>query len=332
MKKILCILTAVLVMLSCCGCSSEKTMSRTLFVFDTVLTLTLYGGDETSLETAADEIEKTVREIHNCASAHDPKNQLYMLNVSAYGNDVKISDTLFEIIEQGLYYCELTDGAFDITLGKIIGEWAIGSPSAKIPDSSFIEKYSGFEGWKHVVLNHENKTVRFEDERIRLDLGGVAKGYAAEKAKEILGKHSITKAMLDFGGNIVAVGRKNAGKTWTVGVKNPSGNDMAAAVGCENTAIVTSGNYERYSEIDGARYHHILDPFTGCPSDSGVASATVIYGNSAAADCLSTAVFVLGAEKGMALIESIDGAEAVFIDANGNITLSSGAEKITEIL
>lgn len=331
MKKAFFLFLAAAMLL--CGCDKECSVSETLFVFDTVLTVTLYGESGTQLEEAIDGIKIITDSINKCASAHNPDSELSRLNSSAYNCDIAVSETLYEIIKTGLYYSELTDGTLDITLGYLTEKWAIGTERFSVPDEEYIGKYKELDGYRAVLTDDENRTVRFSDDKIRLDLGGIAKGFAAEKCDEYLRYLGIDKALLDFGGNIVAVGRKSEDSQWKIGIKNPLDNGIFAAVSCENKSVVTSGNYERYSTLDGVRYHHILDGKTGYPSDSGVISATIIAENSAEADCLSTAVFVLGAEKGKSLIESIDGAEAVIIDENLNVTATSGiTDDILEIL
>lgn len=334
-KRTVSLLLAVSVAISAviCGCSAEIRVSETLYVFDTFLTLTLYGDNTEKLQSAVTEIRNITDSIQACASARDDESELSKLNSSAYLTDITVSEQLYDIIKTGLYYSELTDGAFDITLGYLTRDWAIGTENAKVPDKEFIDKYSGQRGWLSVITDDEKHTVRYTGDKISIDLGGIAKGYAAEKAREYLLSEGITKAMLDFGGNIVAIGRKNENSLWKIGIKNPLGEGTFAAISCENKAVVTSGNYERRSVIDGVSYHHILDGMTGYPADSGIISATIIADNSTVADCLSTAVFVLGAEKGLKLVEGIDGAEAIVINGELDVMSTSGINKdILEIL
>ncbi len=300
------------------NCSAEKST----FAFNTLISAKIYGGDREKLEQALNESFTLLEKVEQTASAENESSELYRLNSSAYNNAVAVSDMLYELIETGLKWAEATDGALDITVGKLIDLWGIGTENPRIPSADEINAVAAENGWQKVILDSENKTVMFTDKNIKLNLGAIAKGHAGNLLRDSLIQNGVTEGTLNLGGNIVTIGLKNGTEKWKIGVADPNSPDtgISAKLSVGQTAVVTSGDYERYFEQGGKRYCHIFDSKTGFPADSGLRSVTVICEDSFTADCLSTACFVLGKDKAEKLIESLENVSAVFIDTSGKVT------------
>lgn len=299
-------------------------VSKDGMYFGTIFNITLYGNDEEKLKNTINDAYKECERLEKIFSAKLEDSELSNVNKNAYSSETVISGELYEVIEAAVLFGNMSDGSLNVTMGKVIDLWGIGTNNARIPSDDEISDYISCSV-DDIVLNKEKCSIRFKSDNVKLDLGAIAKGYAANKIKNMItSENSSCVGMLNFGGNILQIGGKNGKDNWTVGITNPlDTNRVFATVSLKDMAIVTSGNYERYFEKDGKRYHHIIDPKSGYPSDNGVASATIIGPDSMKCDALSTIVFVCGKEKGLELIEAIDGYEAVIIDNNGKYYLSS---------
>lgn len=298
--------------------------------FGTILSITLYGKDETMLSNwileAFDEIER----LEHIFSAKLPDSELSKVNEQAFEKPVEVSAELFFLFEIGLSYGEKTDGALDISIGQLVDLWGVGTDHEKVPTSDELEEYIGMEGFRSILLNKENQTVSYTDSRLKVDFGAIAKGYAADQVKNLLlSKSSDICGILNFGGNIMTLNSKIDGSNWVVGITDPKDpSNACASIDVCDLCVVTSGNYERYFEQGGVRYHHILDPHTATPSNSGIISSTIIGTSSTDCDALSTSCYVLGVEKALSLIESMDGYEAVFITDEGNYYFTKGIDSL----
>lgn len=308
------------------GCSNSlqsQSASRTELVMNTVATITLYGEQAQEGVNAA---FQKAKDLENILSSQNEKSELYQVNQTAYDHAVEVSDTLFTVTQRSLQYCRETDGALDCTIGKINDLWGFGTSNARLPSEEEITPLLVDKGYEQIELNEENQTIRFLNPNIQLDFGATAKGFAADEIKKMLvEEYGITCGLINLGGNIITIGSKYDGQPWGIGITDP--NDTTKAISTEyitNATAVTSGNYERYFIQDGVRYHHILDPKTGYPANSGLCSTTIITENSMLADALSTATYVMGLEKSYAYIESLDHVEAIFITDDGTVVKTSG--------
>lgn len=332
--KFMCLFIITLCLLS--GCQEKvNTASQTKEVLGTIITGTIYGTmGEGKLEDALDAAFSRAVELENIFSAKASDSELSKVNATAYNTPIKISDELYMVLERSLYYAELSDGAFDPTLGKLIKLWGIGTEEAAVPDAENLNNYVNRHNYKNVILNEKNKTVAFANDEFSLDLGAIAKGYVADEMKRILiEEYKIESALLNLGGNVITIGSKTDDSPWNIGIANPEEPASAiASIEITNQTVVTSGNYERYFEADGIRYHHILDGSTGYPADNGLISSTIITDRSIDADALSTATYVLGLENSIALIQSLDNVEAIFITDEGEILTTPGIEEKVKIL
>ena len=320
MKKIVIFISLIL-MIFIVGCSTkdvDEPISRTEIIMGTTVGVTLY---ENGSEEVLDKVFKRVQEIENLVSINKEETEIDKLNENAGISPVKLSDTSFEIIEKALYYSKLSSGGYDLTVGPLVKLWSIGLPEAKVPSQEEIEEIIKNIDYTKVELNKNTKEVFLSEKGMLLDLGSIAKGYAADEIVKILKEENINSAIIDLGGNIYALGFKEGNKNWKIGIQNPFDNrgKIVGSLEVSNKTVVTSGVYERYIEQDGQTYHHILNPETGYPYETDIAGVSIIADKSIDGDALSTLVFTKGLEKGLELVENIDGVDAIFITNNKEV-------------
>lgn len=307
------------------GCTrSSEPISRSGFYFDTIITVTLY--DETKTD-ALDHCFALAKTYENYFSAKIRDSDIGKIN-AAGTKPVTVQEETLVLLKKGISYAELSDGKFDITIGSLTNLWDFRSDKPVVPDADAIARAVQTVDYRNVIIN--GNEVSLADADAALDLGGIAKGYIADKMKEYLLSEGVTGGIINLGGNVLTIGEKDNGDAYTIGIQRPFDETGAAiaSVQVKDRSVVTSGVYERYFQQDGTLYHHILDTETGYPYDNGLLSVTIISRDSADGDALSTTCFALGLEKGMALIESLDDTEAVFITSDNKLQASSGMENL----
>ena len=307
---VIAFLAVILTSFSLKGCFS-KTLSRTFFAADTVCTITLYDGNEDDLDGAV-ELCNSLANRFNC---RDENSELYKLNKTKSCDNP--SYELSKIIDYGLWYSSLGEGAFDITVKPLSTLWDF--KEGIMPSDTEISAILPKIDYHNIIKTEKSITLKNNSE---IDLGGIAKGYMADEISAFLVEKGIESAVINLGGNVTVIGEKN-GENYNVGIQKPFGEDNAAVISCRDTSVVTSGIYQRYFEKDGKIYHHLLNTKTGYPEQNGLYSVTIISKSATMSDALSTLCFLKGLNEGMQLIETID-AEAVFIDKNNKMHLSSG--------
>jgi len=294
------------------SCSGKIEPSRTEFALGTVCSITLYDQGKAAIYR---DIFYRLREIENRMSVNLPDTDVTRINAAAGITSVQVHNDVFEVIRQSLYYAEISGGAFDPTIGPLVSLWGIGGDNPHVPSQEEIDVALALVNWRDVELDGERLSVFLKQPGMALDLGAIAKGYAADEAAAIIRMAGLKRAIIDLGGNILTYGEKQDKTPWIVGIQSPI-EDRGAYFGIisgPEQSTVTSGVYEKFFEVGGKRYHHIFSPFDGYPVYNSLLAVTIIAKYSIDADALSTAVFVLGYEKGRALIESIEGTEAVFV-------------------
>jgi len=322
LKKRAVLYAMAMVLLLFGGCSAEKELpklSEVGFYLDTVITLTAYTEDAQILKDAMEECGRYEQMLSRTIEGSD----VWRIN-HADGVPVEVSDDTAAILRCAEKISEKSSGAFDITIAPASTMWDFTSGKAELPDTEALATAAVLVDYSKVQL--EGNTVTLP-EGMMIDLGGIAKGYIADKVKAYLEERGVEHAILSFGGNIVAIGKKPDGKDWKVGIQDidkPTGEYMLV-VANRGGSTVTSGIYERGFEVDGVRYHHLLNPKTGWPEQNKLASVTILSESSMEGDALATAAFILGKGKGLELIESLPGIEAVFIERDRKVTYSSGA-------
>ncbi|MDO4323750.1 MAG: FAD:protein FMN transferase [Lachnospiraceae bacterium] len=299
---------------------SGESISDTGFYFDTVVTIKLNGtSDKTILRDCFDKMAEYEALLSRTREGSD----IWNVNHSG-GQPVEVSDETAALIELAMKYAELSDGAFDITVAPYLTLWDFQNNSGSVPPDETIAAAREHVGLS--LLHLEGNTVTLDDPEAAIDLGGIAKGYIADHLKELLAEKGIQSAWINLGGNVLAIGQKPDGTNWNIGIRNPFGEatDIIAIVKTADQSVVTSGTYERFFEKDGTIYHHILNPKNGYPVQNGLKSVTILSDSSADGDALSTTCFVLGMKRGMELVESLDGIEAMFVTDDREIQYSSG--------
>lgn len=300
--------------------AAEESVSNTGFYLDTVIQITAYG---TADETIIDDCFSLISDYEEMLSRTVEGSDIWNIN-HGQGQPVTVSQETAALIKMALEYSELSGDAFDITLAPYSILWDFQNNPGNVPSAEEIA-----EAGKHTGLSNlhvDGTSVTLDDPEGAIDLGGIAKGYIADRVKDLLLSEGVDSALINLGGNVLAVGSKTDGSDWKIGIRKPfaDASDLSAIVPVKDQSVVTSGTYERYFEADGTIYHHILDPATGYPIQNGLQSVTILSDSSADGDALSTTCFVMGLTEGMELVESLDGIEAMFITDDGELHYSSG--------
>lgn len=254
------------------------------------------------------------------------ESDISRINRSAGVKCEKISHETFEILKSAIECSIISQGLFDITVGPLTDLWDF-KHTFEVPESSKIERVLPLVGYKDLELDAVKKTAILKKSGQSVDLGGIGKGFASDRFMEIFQEYGITSAFSNIGGNVSTLGNKPDGSPWRVGIRHPRLNGLIGAVGVTGKAVVTSGDYERYFlDKEGRRFHHIINPITGYPAESGLISVTVVADSAMTADTLSTAVFVAGLERGVTLIEKYPRVEAILVDMKLRVYVTSGLQ------
>ncbi len=314
------------------GCTSTKNqteikpVSETAFLMGTMAKITIY--DELEDKQIFQKVFDRISQIEDRMTINDDneKSEIMQLNNSGGQAYTKLSADTFYVLEKGKYYSELSNSKFDITIGPLVKLWNIGTESARIPDAMEIEKTLHLINHQNLLLDKGNLSAKLNNAGMIVDLGGIAKGYAADEAAKILREAGIEHAIINLGGNILTLNTKPDGSYYRLGLQDPlePRGDYMGIVMLNNQALVSSGTYERYFELDGKRYHHILNPKTGYPEENAIFSISIVTEDSVDADALSTVIFLLGLEEGMQMIETLPNTEAIFITSDKKVYTSSG--------
>jgi len=293
-------------------------------IMGTEISVELWAKDSVEGRAAIAAVMTEMKRIDAWLSPYKTASELSQVNLHATKEAFKISPELFQLIEKSNHYSELSEGAFDITFASLGNQYDYRLGIR--PSQSAIDKQLKAINYRHIKLDPVDQTILFVHPDVKIDLGGIAKGYAVDLAINLLLKRGIISAMVAAGGDTRIIGDKE-GKPWMVGIKAPrDANGVALVIPLDNSAISTSGDYERYFESGGVRYHHILNPHTG-DSARLLQSVSIIGDNAVDTDALSTTVFVLGLDKGMALINQLKGFDAIVIDNQGKLYYSDGLAK-----
>lgn len=310
MKKKILILTLLIITVLFLASCGEEEYSETFFAMDTVMTITAYGD---GAKEASEEAYKEIVRLEKLLSVTDEESEIYALNHRTTSN---VSSETANLITEAVKISGETEGAFDITLYPVSLLWGFTEDENRVPKEDEIKTVLKNTGYKKIVINENNVLI---PDKMMLDLGGIAKGYASDRVCEILKENGIKSAVVSLGGNVRTIGKKPNGSLWKIGIASPFGGDSEQSVEVGESAVVTSGGYQRNFTVDGKTYHHIIDPKNGYPAESDIASVTVITKNGAEADALSTAFFVMGAEKTKEYCKNHSGVSAVIIMQDGEI-------------
>ncbi|MER0122785.1 FAD:protein FMN transferase [Streptococcus sp. ZJ93] len=308
----------------------EKPLIRTETLLHTVVQISIYHKDQ---EEAMEAGLAYVKEMERLLSTNLEGSDVYRINHAAGKEAVKVDPRTFELIERALKTSEESQGRFDISIGVVNNLWKIGSEDARKPSDAEIKEALPYINYKDVQLDKKNQTVAVKNGMV-LELGAISKGYIADGLKKLFAEKGITTAIINLGGNVVVMGTSPAHKEgWKVGVQDPDQvrGTVVGSVYVVDGSVVTSGIYERYLEVDGVIYHHILDPATGYPVENAISGVTVFTKTSTQGDALSTTLFLLGIDKGMEFIDQLDDVEAIFIDKDRGVHVSKGLKERFEL-
>lgn len=304
------------------GCRAQRTkQSVTGFYFDTVVVMTIYWKDDAPLKAA---LEKCAY-YENLLSKTVEGSDVWRIN-HAEGKRVQVDGETRDIIEKALEYGALSKGGFDITIAPCVALWDFtGENAGKLPDPDALAAAAALVDYTQVDVNDDGVKLGTGQ---NIDLGGIAKGYITGRISDLLKEKGVESGLLNFGGNVQTIGNKPDGTPWNVGVQDPrsASGESIAVMPVTDGAVVTSGIYERGFDLDGVRYHHLLDTTTGMPIQNDLAGVSIFVDDSFDGDGLSTTLFSLGVEEGLALAEKLDGVEAMFVTREDRVSYTSGLE------
>lgn len=309
----------------------EDPLVRSESMLHTAIQIQIYHKDQ---EAVMDKAIDYIKRMEQLFSTNLENSDVYKINQSAGKQAVKVETETFELIEKAIETAELSEGKFDVTIGAVTNLWKIGDPAARVPSQEEIEEALTKIDYRKIILDKANQTVKLAEEGMILELGGISKGYIGSGLVKYFTEAGITTAIINLGGNVIVMGTSPTNDAgWNVGVQDPD-EVRGTVVGTQRMkdyAIITSGIYERYLEQDGVKYHHILDPKTGYPLENEISGVTVFASTSVDGDALSTSLFLFGIADGLEFVETLEGVEAVFIDKDHGVHLTSGIKDTFEL-
>lgn len=321
--RISCLIVTICLLLAACSLRDDVPDETRHFAMGTFVIQRINHKNYNNISRSV--IER-INQIEARMTINQEGGEINRLNASAGKEFVPLSeDTLF-VLNKAKEYAQLSGGSFDMTVGPITKAWGIFTDSPKVPTRDEIQRLLNLVDYRDLEVIADQSEARLKDSGQIVDLGAIAKGYAADEAIKIYKDNGVKSAFISLGGNVATLGGKPDGTPWKVGIRNPRGPEGSyiGIVSVKDKAVVSSGDYERYFEEDGVKYHHIMDPRTGYPSDSGLIGTTIISDASIDADALSTAVFVMGLNEGLRFVESLDGVEAVLITDDKKVYVTTG--------
>jgi thiamine biosynthesis lipoprotein len=330
MRKFLSLIACTLLALTSCAKTPQPEIDVTEFVLGTVCSIKVTQGGSRAV---VDKAFARLRELEAELTVNKPGSRIDAVNAQAGVAPVKVGADAMAIVKRGLAYSAESGGAFDQTVGPLVRLWGIGlKENPKVPEKKEIDDARALIGWKDVVVDDAAGTIFLKRRGMGLDLGSASKGYAADEVAKILKAGGVKSAIIDLGGNILVVGPKPDGAPWRIGLQDPNGvrGNYIGVASLADQTMVTSGVYERFFIQDGVRYHHILDTTTGFPVRNGLTSVTVIAVKSFDADGVTTMLFALGKDKGLALARKL-GIEAIMLDEQKHVYTTPGVSKIFQI-
>lgn len=323
--KRLLLLVIVLSSLAVSGCNQgfvEKPYKESHFLMDTLIEITAYGPQaEKGVKDAFGEFER----MYALADQYDPGSQIAKVNQAAGSSRVAVDADIFAMVEEACQFADKLEGTFDVSVGPLVELWGIGKKGEFVPSDTEITEILPLVNYKLIELDKANQTIYLPKKGMKLDLGGVAKGYAVDKAIAKLQAAGIKSALINAGGTVRVLGTRPDGKPWRIGVQDPRNPDgvMAKLALTGWDTMETSGDYQRFIMKDNVRYAHLFDPRTG-KQPREMAAVTMIMNNASQGDIFSTALFVLGVERSLAVLKNFPGVEAIFVTLDGKVITTPG--------
>jgi len=304
----------------------QQIFTKNIMLMGSDFEITIVDNDQANAENMINIAIEEISRIEKLISSWDKNSQTSLINLNAGVKPVKIDLELFELISRSIKVSNISQGAFDISYASMDKVWYFDRKMTEFPSIEKIKKSVSKIGYKNIVLNKEDTTVFLKLKGMKIGFGAIGKGYAADRAKEILIKNNVKSGIINASGDLTAWGLKPSGKDWMVAIVNPINKDKVFSwLTIKNKSIVTSGNYEKFINLDGKKYSHIIDPRTGYPTE-GILSVTIITDKAELADALATSVFVLGVDIGLNMINQLNGVDCIIIDDNNKIIKSRNIE------
>jgi FAD:protein FMN transferase len=326
MRRVLLLAMLVLVLTS--ACARQRTVQKTETIMGTEVTLTVVARSAAEGDVAIDAGMAELRRLDAMMSLYKDTSEITRVNLAAGKHPVKVSKEMIEVVEDGAEISKLSSGIFDLTIGPLVVLWQMRLKEGKIPTDNEIARIRPLVNYKNIVVDKKASTIFLKKSGMIMDFGGM-KGYAADRVAEIFKKLGVTNAVIAVAGDIWVLGRRDDGKPWRIGVQHPREHDKVLAVlNLSDKYISTSGDYERFVIKEKKRYHHIIDPRTGKPSE-GVISATLVGDKGAFIDPLTKVPFILGPEKGLKIVKQV-GAEAIIVDDQGKVYTTDGISRFLD--
>lgn len=323
LSGVLLFLLCIAMLTACQNSDENKKVSKDIFAMDTYMTVTAYGKNaENGVNKAVDEINR----LETVLSAEKQESDIYKLNETGSGT---LSTDTKNIVSKALEINKTTNGAFDISIYPLMVKWGFTTQKYNVPSKNEISKLLKDVDSSKIIFDEKSGNIKLK-ENMKIDLGGIAKGYTSNRVMQIFKECGVKSGLVSLGGNVQALGTKTDGTAWQIAIENPDkSSDYIGVVSVKDKAVITSGGYERYFEKNGKTYHHILDPETGYPAESGIKSVTIVSDDGTLADALSTSLFVMGKEKALDYWrEHKNEFDTVLVEDNGDITITGGLEKI----
>ncbi len=325
MNKLILRLTILLVFIIQ-NLKGQQIFTKNIMLMGSDFEITIVDNDQANAENMINIAIEEISRIEKLISSWDKNSQTSLINLNAGVKPVKIDLELFELISRSVKVSNLSQGAFDISYASMDKVWYFDRKMTEFPSIEKIKKSVSKIGYKNIVLNKEDTTVFLKLKGMKIGFGAIGKGYAADRAKDILIKNNVKSGIINASGDLTAWGLKPSGKDWMVAIVNPINKDKVFSwLTIKNKSIVTSGNYEKFINLDGKKYSHIIDPRTGYPTE-GILSVTIITDKAELADALATSVFVLGVDIGLNMINQLNGVDCIIIDDNNKIIKSRNIE------
>ncbi len=319
------------------GCTDQQEnangkayISDSEFLLDTIATIKIYGHNDTSILKEAFDY---IKSLENVLSVHIEGSDLWRLGKNAGVKWTSVSSDTIALFNHSTEIAQISGGLFDITSGPLINLWNIDPPEGHYPTNQEREEAISLINYKDVEIDKKNNRAYLKKSGMEVDFGAIAKGYIADKVKELLIEKGVESAIINLGGNVLIIGNKNDGSDFSIGVQNPDSirGEYLGLLNVSDKSVVSSGVYERFFIYEGESYHHILNPFTGFPQDNELKGVCVVSDSSTDGDAFSTAMFLMGKDEGMELINNTEGIDVIFITKDNELYLSSGLKDIFEL-
>ncbi|KQR94826.1 thiamine biosynthesis protein ApbE [Chryseobacterium sp. Leaf180] len=321
--KIITILFTCIAVLS----FSQVQKSRAVTLMGSRFDITVVDSHEGKADKSIDLAIKEISRIEDLISEWKPETEISKVNKNAGIKSVKVSAEVLNLTEKALYFSEITDGAFDISIAALDKIWKFDDSMNEIPADSLIRKSIEKVGYQNIIIDRKNSTVFLKKPGMKIGFGSIGKGYAADAARELLKKNGVKGGIINASGDLSTWGNQADGSLWTIGINNPFKENIAEVLQFKEYSVTTSGSYEKFAEINGIRYSHIINPKTGMPS-TGLTSVTVIGKDATSANGFSTSVMVLGKKKGIKLINNFPEFQYLLITDKGKIIKSKNFKNI----